>query len=180
MLSHHTFWDSTVTNVSINPSADMLLRVDPGSSHPGYLNYMKQFNTVFRYWRGGVRVVSVPVSTDNCVGTDLVISSNPYTSLITATVPIFGDPVKSSSAFSYHPSTTRIPVDVIIPYNSRLNCKLTCQNTPASYEGNIGPTMEYRTFPTTSTFTNLFIAGADDYRLGFQLGIPTCTTVIPS
>jgi hypothetical protein len=156
--------------ISVYPGAQMNMRAE-GS----YTNYMIFLQSVFRYWKGGVRYSVVPQTvTDMTVSCSTLPQSNlAYYAVLADIVPPLADALDSSTSLVVCPVTSRNPFDVILPYNCIWNCLPTMTGT-IGIAGFYGNAMLLRVAGTTVSDSMLLSGGADDYLLGFQLQIPLC------
>jgi hypothetical protein len=130
---------------TINPSADLQLRTHPFSGQ-SYLHFMSQLQTVFRFWRGGQRFSLIPDGNTYSASTTLDYTDFPYYGSTSVSTPYLSSQTYTGSSLVVFENTTIQPIDVVIPYNSRLNCKLTCENV-GSYEGSTGQTLRVNIVP---------------------------------
>lgn len=145
-------------------------------------NTLLQMFTVFRYWKGGIRV-SIPL---NCNGVTIQ-AFRQYNSQVLNTT-MLQTTAASDLTFSnnyYVEGAVIQPVaelgstDLVYPYYSRNNCYLTACGSGSSF-GAVAATDQTTNFLNvylTSTATPLLnytvaIGGADDLVIGFQIGIP--------
>jgi len=178
---------SSFQATSLFPYAPLNLRNPTGDTIKRYYSYLFQFMTVFRYWRGGIRLVVTPDNDSPIQPTSVnmqfaVDQTGLYANTTTIAGPIHGKPLVNSLGFTFHPDLTTAPIDVIIPYNSIYNCALTnVANTPNPITNSLLPYVQVvNSFvDSANNYMSFNIGAADDFRLGFQLGIPMCNSTNP-
>jgi len=165
---------STHPNVAVSPGSSTNLR-----GYQTYSNYTLFIQSVFRYWKGGMRFAMFPQQTgDSLVTASIIPNTNLawYTYPI-ATAPALIEPMDSSTGLVCHNVISRNPVDVILPYNNPQNCLPTSTSSTVSITSLRYPSIVFRTAVNAGGQlfdASILMGGADDYLLGFQLQIPTC------
>jgi len=182
---------NAVTGFAFCPSGNFEI---PNGSFPLITqNYLLIMMQIFRYYRGGVRL---SVMTDSPAKIYSEAQFNYYqlnTSHVALAYTGFPNNMWSiysagSQAQHYHVNNFLMPYDVTLPYMSRYNCMpITMDNTGT---GSLYVDLDTiyvslvcnPTPATSSTFANVawYLGGADDFLLGFQLGVPQATWSNPS
>lgn len=143
----------------------------------GYNNFMLNMMTVYRYHRGGFRIV--PASFINHLGYDYMAhtSTIPYvdnvnSDALTLSVGVANPlTVDNNLAMGYYIASDKIPADFTCPWYSSMNCRFNLFNNYNSWSDSNSMTITYY---DTGNQTVLFNLGAaDDFLLGFQIGIPS-------
>lgn len=152
MLQPKLFATTAYTNTTfyINPSGPMNIRGASTTENPQYLHYYSMLQSVFRYWRGGVRLNVIPDGFETKGSVTLSQDYTTFFSYDTPSDPLLASSVYAGSSLVVSQNLTITPLDVVVPYNSRLNCKLT----------NVGATPNESSLGQNARFTIVPIGGA--------------------
>jgi len=150
-------------------------------------NYLLQMMQVFRYYRGGTRIVSM--SNDNLtdVGAYIVHSNGTTDAVQVYNDNVFADTFDlslTSQGFAWFPHVEFNTCDVIAPYLSKYNCRLIQYSPNAQVQTTENDQSRIyigaKPVSALTDWTTIFGMGAaDDFLLGFQLGIPLSIWVSP-
>lgn len=159
----------------------------------GQTNFVHMFynmQTVFRYFRGGTRlvlknidpnlIVQMRVGSEiNAIGSIDQFSnasiSTDDNDIGPTTVSLFQMAVAQFNKISSNPA------DWVHPWYYKYKCALTRSNCiSANSQAQTGTFQTIQWYSTVASNKNLIsLGGADDFLLGFQLGIPAATRTIP-
>lgn len=148
-------------------------------------NLLANMMTVFRYYKGGMRMSVLPMTGNLSVQAwrayqDHFLNTDFLTTGIASDLSL--NPQDVGAGALIQQSISVAPVDMVFPYYSRNNCYLTAVGS-----GTFGPTVMDQTLDIVNVLSNditvvsysTFLGGADDFMLGFQLGIPRSVALVP-
>lgn len=184
----------TVNPSATSTTAPVLFQINPA----GYLNVYNAdgsgFNwtmimcTIFRYRRGGIRVAIRTLGVDAIVQASSLYSSAAQASSFFVSTVITSDinNVDATNVFNVCCANAQLgklpvnPCDTVIPYHNIYKCY---PNVPTSLAvGDALPNMNvtYGILTPNTNQVQFLVSGADDFILGWQLGIPQTTNVLPT
>jgi len=140
-------------------------------------NYLVNMMSVFRYWRGGTRVIIlnndheaiVEVHCDYRDSTDLTTTLAPYDAFSSTT----GEGSNLTYALAHFNHTGSNPCDVVIPWNCKYKCLYMRNHEDTTLQETKFLVSGFRVKSAANLRSMLCVGGADDFILGFQLGIPS-------
>jgi hypothetical protein len=165
----------------LSPTLDVVVRpyANFDGSASGLHTYFLFLRTFFRYMRGGIRVTFIP---------DNVYQGIYYASILFGNPPFFSsspvsylDIYDSSTGFNYSYDITTNPIDNIIPYACAYHCLPTGMANVSLDPLIVTPDIRvgFKAHNGTDIPNALiYMAGADDYQLGFQMPVPVCKSLV--
>jgi len=184
MLAPFSLVQAGVLNISkllVVNGGDFYSGPGPGTSQ-SIKNYATAMASVFRYQRGGMRVYLRTTDPEAQVWVNCEMLYGNISPVLSATT-ITGDPndpdannlVQSAMHF---PRTSITPCDVVIPWNCQFHCLPTRVGGSANVDLRYLQQADITATLLASTSSLLFIGGADDFILGFQMGIPRSRVIL--
>jgi len=164
-----------------NPIDDSRIAIVAGTYFPSYLYNM---TTVFRYFRGGTRITCR--SRDKDLYTQVVSNINRTTGSSAAgqfTAVLAGtdynavtqaNVINQSEAGNHFVGSATNPIDLTVPWWYKFKCALTKNHIKVgTFQNQIGTSVIVNWWTTLANNNmQVCLGGADDYILGFQIGIP--------
>jgi hypothetical protein len=184
-----TNFDSTITTYlgfSFSPAGEVY---EP-ENNQARRNWWWQMCALFRYQRGGMRVSALANTFTTNIYSYALHDVNPGLAVNVVSEDFFSDAYDLTNideGFVFCPNVTFNTFDSILPYVSRFNCRLIQLNTndyqvvEPEHDVDTGyylATDQVLLANVDPSWTVIWTAaGADDYLMGFQLGIPTAIWV---
>jgi len=151
-------------------------------------NWLMVMSTVFRYRRGGLRVSVRNIDPDSYVQVSGLYYSNAQSSPFLTTTAITSDLNNLTVANAFNCCTAQAqfqklpgnPADMVLPYYNIYKCMPNSVDTNAV--GDFLPAMRVALGICSPDVqpNGILLGGADDFILGWQLGIPQQTTTAPT
>lgn len=178
--------DTPVTNIAYRPftygtcySTDPITTTDIPTG-----DFISMFGPCFAYSRGSVRISFVPPSNNSYVGTCVNVVAYPDTdnTVISASPSLPNK--RPGVAINFQPNPSPTPVGATIPPYQQLHCRLNRPSTSVASEPvdvytsamKVGCTTVLNT--STDTARIIYRAAADDFGLGYFIGVPLITTSV--
>jgi len=182
-----------IANPAVEPTDVTLYGVNillPGTITPSqtpqfYQNWLMQMMSVFRYYRGGFRVVAMHSDPDAQYLAFAFHGSGDSSAFLTDTnfTPFLNTYANGqwNSNHMWSPRVAENTIDVIVPYNSRFRCRLINYGTNTSTDftndydritiGGASNKIEWMSF--------YGLAGSDDFLMGMPISIPKAVYLAP-